>query len=196
MVLSPDVQTKISLSTAEIKAPSCRTLWAENNLMHLGRSPSRLLAAHRHLRHCHNSPGHHQPDFKVLTFRRCPFRPTCLPCLVVLRRQLSCLHGCAQMSQTLLPEILTRTWYVRIVPVADQSPRSLYPSSSSLLSYHCSSHDILLAVLVLSRPSAQLYYLTDLLAESRGACVRACVCRVTPPRNNPSLSAGGRQSID
>jgi hypothetical protein len=54
----------------------------------------------------------------------------------------------------------------------------------------------LLALRALSMPSAQRYYLTDLLAESRGACVCACVCCVTPPRNKTSLPAVCRQSIE
>ena len=55
----------------------------------------------------------------------------------------------------------------------------------------------LLALRALSMPSAQRYYLTDLLAESSGACVCACVvCCVTPPRNKTSLPVACLQSID
>lgn len=83
-------------------------------------------------------------------------------------------------------------------PVANQSPRSLYPSSSTLLSFYGCLDTILFSHYTCSPCRVRsVTTLTDLLAESRGACVCACViCCVTPPRNKTSLPVACLQSID
>jgi hypothetical protein len=102
-------------------------------------------------------------DFEDLTLHRDSFQPAYMRGLVVVSGPFSpCISRRVCRNFTPLQycqmHILARTWN-RIAQVANQSPRSLYPSSSTFLPFNHSLHDMSFVLRVLTTQSAKRYYL-------------------------------------